>query len=59
MERKLQEERRKRFDRRIRDLGAPEGIEERRQNPERRHPEVHHMDFDEHIEVVTLAHPAQ
>lgn len=59
MERKLQEERRKRIDRRTKDLGVPEGLEERRLSPERRRPEVQHMDFDEHIEVITPIHATQ
>lgn len=33
------------------DLGPPPGQAERRGLPERRHPQVEHLDFDEHIEL--------
>jgi len=40
-------ERRKNKDRRQVDLGPPAGCEERRQQIERRHPQVTEVDFDE------------
>lgn len=50
--------RRKREDRRIQDLGPPPGVAEQRVAPERRHPEVVHVDFDEHIELVAIVDAA-
>ena len=41
-------------DRRIQDLGPPLGQEERRKTPEPRKPEVEHVDFDEHIEIIAM-----
>jgi hypothetical protein len=38
-------------DRRDEDVGPPYGLEDRRRIPERRLPEVEHVDFDAHIEV--------
>ncbi len=46
--------RRQRQDRRIQDIGPPPGLAEQRVAPERRHPEVEHVDFDEHIELVAI-----
>lgn len=39
-------------DRRQEDVGPPFGLEERRLLPERRLPEVEHVEFDAHIEVL-------
>lgn len=33
------------------DFGPPLGLDERRGLPERRHPQVGYIDFDEHIEL--------
>lgn len=46
----IRQNHRTRSDRRIMDLGPP-GLIERRIRPERRCPEVRHLDFDEQIEV--------
>jgi len=43
--------RRTRQDRRSHEEGPAQGQEERRKAPERRHPEVEHVEFDECIEV--------
>jgi len=45
------EKRKHREDRRQIDLGPPPGMAERRLRPERRHPVVEHLDFDDHIEA--------
>ena len=47
-------EQRKSADRRIEDIGPPPGVEEQRLKPERRHPEVEHMDFIEQIELLSV-----
>ena len=47
-------EQRKREDRRVEDLGPPPGVAEQRLRPERRHPEVEHIDFVEQIEVLSV-----
>lgn len=47
-------EQRKSADRRIEDRGPPPGSEEQRIMPERRHPEVEHIDFVEQIEVLSV-----
>ena len=47
-------ERRLNRDRRIYDAGPPGDCEERRKLPERRLPEVTHVDFSEHIEIVSV-----
>ncbi len=44
-------ERRRGADRRVRDIGPPVGIVERRTRPERRYPDVQFVDFDEFIEL--------
>lgn len=41
---------RSRHERRVKDLGPPEGSE-RRVTPERRHPLVEFVEFDDHIEI--------
>lgn len=48
-------EHRKREDRRSEDLGPPPGVEEQRLMPERRHPQVEHIDFVEHVEVLAVS----
>lgn len=52
-------ERRQKIDRRHEDLGPPPGHEERRRSPERRHPRVEHVDFDEHIDVPPVRESAR
>ena len=47
-------EHRKSADRRTEDLGPPPGVEEQRIRPERRHPDVEHIDFIEQIEVLSV-----
>ena len=47
-------EHRKSADRRVEDLGPPPGVEEQRVTPERRHPQVEHIDFIEQIEVLSV-----
>lgn len=42
-------------DRRKEDVGPPFGLEERRRIPERRLPEVEHVEFDAHIKVLPAA----
>lgn len=42
-------------DRRVLDIGPPPGIAERRLRPERRHPQIEEVEFDEHIEVLPVA----
>ncbi|HXE38761.1 MAG TPA: hypothetical protein VN639_09810 [Azonexus sp.] len=42
-------------DRRQEDVGPPRGLEERRLIPERRLPEVEHVEFDAHIELLPAA----
>jgi hypothetical protein len=44
-------ERRERHERRHDDLGPPAGRLERRIRPDRRHPEVEDLHFDDHIEI--------
>lgn len=41
-------------DRRVLDIGPPPGIAERRLTPERRHPQIEEVEFDEHIEVLPV-----
>lgn len=38
-------------DRRVQDFGPPEDVPERRVHPDRRFPEVHYVEFDEHIVI--------
>lgn len=51
MKKQTPDNRRSGQDRRVLDLGPPPGQEERRKIPDRRHPELVHGDFDEHIEI--------
>ena len=44
-------ERRRGADRRVRDIGPPSGVTERRMRPERRCPDVEFVEFDEFIEL--------
>jgi hypothetical protein len=44
---------RKRHDRRIDDVGPPGDLDERRNTPERRLPDVAHVDFAEYTAVVS------
>ena len=46
-------DRRARHDRRVQEIALAEGQEERRRNPERRRPQVEHIDFDEDIRVMS------
>ena len=48
-------ERRVNRDRRINDIGPPLYHHERRKSPERRLPEVTHIDFSEYVEVVSVS----
>jgi len=47
-------ERRQKRDRRIKDNDLTPGREERRKIPERRHPDVEQIEFDEHVEVTSI-----
>jgi hypothetical protein len=51
MDSKTSSNRRVKVERRTAELGPPESVEDRRQQAERRHPQVEHVDFDEHVEM--------
>jgi hypothetical protein len=53
-----EDDKRSGHDRRELDVGPPYGIEERREKPERRIPEVEEVEFDECINVPPPAPPA-
>ncbi|MGB9494680.1 MAG: hypothetical protein WCA83_07745 [Azonexus sp.] len=46
-------ERRRGGDRRINDIGPPASREDKRISVERRLPDVHNFDIDEHVEIVS------
>ena len=48
-------ERRRGGDRRINDVGPPAGQEDKRISVERRLPDVHNFNIDEHVEIVSVA----
>jgi len=56
MDASTSQNRRSGHDLRALDLGPPAGQEERRKLPERRHPQVWHFEFDEHVELHPFDH---